>query len=439
MKNEIYFCADIGTSSLKAALIDSAGVMRGFVRIPYAKPETADSWLFAFCSAADQLASAPPFHTEKIPAAAIVISGNGPTLVPELYDSTALCGEKPETFQRLRPLYWHDQSSRLIDSPSLFLPKVKTFCDACPSLFAKTHLFFSPQEWLLWKLGARPVTVLPHDGFIPYYWDKKQCEAYNISASLFPPFVNMGEVIGAFNPALFSALNTAFTEKAAQLLAPGTPLIAGASDFIMSLIGTGTLEPGMACDRTGSSEGINLCVTKEEAEKLSGESSAAGIGELRLLPHVIQGLWNLGVIIPRSGSLFDEYFLKSGNGEKSHNELTADILANPSHPGRPILEEMGRNFVKALEELESACSRIQEKQPSDSPLIQELVVSGGQGASSPWNQYKANISGRTLKVPEIIHAELAGNAVLAAAALEGAGIREKAASMIRIKHIHKGG
>jgi sugar (pentulose or hexulose) kinase len=83
---------------------------------------------------------------------------------------------------------------------------------------------------------------------------------------------------------------------------------------------------------------------------------------------------------------------------------------------------MGANFVKALCLLESAGN-----------TITELVLSGGQCADPNWNQYKANLSGRTLKVPEIIHAELAGNAVLAAAALEGGSLREKAAAMIRIK------
>jgi xylulokinase len=410
MKNNLYFCADIGTSSLKAALIDSTGLMHGFARVPYAKTKTADSWLVAFCVAVDQLATAKTCDTELFPVAAIVISGNGPTLVPQ----ASVC---------LPPLYWYDPSSRLPDCPSLFLPKVKTFMDTCPSDFAKVSLFFSPQEWLMWKLGAKQVTVIPHDGYISYYWDKTQCTAYNISDSLFPPFVTMGEVIGEFN----YADNVPFTERAASLLAPRTPIIAGASDFIMSLIGTGTLEPGMVCNRTGSSEGVNLCLSKEDAEQIH----AAGIDGLRLLPHAIQGLWNLGAVIPKSGSLFDEYLLKSGQIEKDYNDLAADILTNPTHSGKPILEEMGRNFVNALEELERACQCTQTQNTHS--YIKELVLSGGQCACPQWNQYKADISGRTLKVPEIIHAELAGNAVLAAAAIEGGSIREKAAMMIRIK------
>ncbi|MDR2663167.1 MAG: hypothetical protein LBC31_09250, partial [Treponema sp.] len=80
-------------------------------------------------------------------------------------------------------------------------------------------------------------------------------------------------------------------------------------------------------------------------------------------------------------------------------------------------------FLGSLEKLERAGFR-----------TGELVLSGGQCEDPLWNQYKADISGRILKVPEIADAELAGDAVLGAAALEGGSIRER--SMIRIRHVY---
>ncbi|MDR2701261.1 MAG: sugar kinase [Spirochaetaceae bacterium] len=447
MKNKLFFCADLGTSSLKAALIDSSGSLHAFARVSYTasgngKQSTPASWLSAFFLAAQQLA-APP-----CPVSALVISGNGPTLVP-------VSGEESESAETLRPLYWYDPPPRfsgpLSACSSLFLPKVKKFINADPVTFAKTRFLFSPQEWLSWKLGARAVTVIPHKGYVPYYWDEEQCVEFGIDGDRFPPFVTMGEVIGELSPA---PLTGPFTDAplVPKLLAPGTPIIAGAADFIMALIGTGTLEPGTACDRTGSSEGINLCLDGGVPLTRSGGASTGGVSvggvnagetstgsvstggvssgrtggplskELRVLPHAIEGLWNLGAVIPQSGSLFDEYRVSSGQDGKPYGELAAEILDDPAHPGRPVLETMGLNFVKALELIESS-----------GHAVKELVLSGGQCADPRWNQYKANLSGRILKIPEIIHAELAGNAVLAAAALDGSGIREKAAVMIRIK------
>jgi sugar (pentulose or hexulose) kinase len=428
MKNKLFFCADLGTSSLKAALIDSSGFLHAFARVSYTasggaeqsasgngKQATPAFWLHAFYLAAQQLAAAVP----PCPVSALVISGNGPTLVP-------VSGEKRESAETLRPLYWYDPPPRFSDPDrfygcsSLFLPKVKGFIDDDPVTFAKTRHLFSPHEWLSWKLGARAVTVIPHKDYVPYYWDDEQCLKFGIDRDRFPPFVTMGEVIGELSSAVLTGLFAVPFVKMAlvpKLLAPGTPIIAGAADFIMALIGTGTLEPGTVCDRTGSSEGINLCL----AEPLS-RSGGPLPGELRLLPHAVEGLWNLGAVIPRSGSLFDEYRVSSGQSEKPYGELTTEILADPAHSGRPVLETMGLNFVKALKALESS-----------GHAVTEMVLSGGQCADPKWNQYKANLSGRILKIPEIIHAELAGDAVLAAAALDGSGIREKAAAMIRIK------
>jgi len=450
VNNKLFFCADIGTSSLKAALIDSSGFQHGFARVPYKCTESAGptgsavSWLTAFYSAVEQLSltaeqtfggsTGSGGHASFDTVSALVISGNGPTLVP-------VYGEDPASSETMRPLYWYDRSAPLSSSlasqlpvcSSLFLPKVKTFINADPSAFAATKYFFSPQEWLSWKLGANPVTVIPHNGYLPYYWDEEQCAAYGVGGDRFPPFVKMGTVIGQLSPAAFAR----FAKTAAKLFAPGIPIVAGAADFIMALIGTGTLEPGAACDRTGSSEGINLCITQEDASRFrnakenavqqSGKNTATE-NELRLLPHAIEGLWNMGAVIPKSGTLFDQYRLSSGQSERPYCELTREIFADPSHPGKAVLETMGRAFVKALEDLEARFP------PSDKTFtIKELVLSGGQCADPLWNQYKADISGRILKVPELIHAELAGNAVLAAVALDGGALREKAAAMIRIQ------
>ncbi|MDR0448758.1 MAG: sugar kinase [Treponema sp.] len=407
MRQRLFFCADLGTSSLKAALIDNSGYLHGFVRIPFGNRESTSIWLDAFYKAAEQLS----FVLEKesgsyYPLSAIIISGSGPSLVPVI-------GNGPETAESLRPLYWYDPAVPIEGGfSSVFLPKVKNFCTAkeCKITNRITY-FISPQEWLSWKLGADPVTVLPHDGYVPYYWDDDQCSRLGIKKDWFPPFVTMGTVIGELKDRTLTK-----DDPAAKLFFTGIPIMAGASDFIMSLIGTGTLEPGKACDRTGSSEGINLCVPPGH------KSSAEG---LRFLPHAISGLWNLGAVIPKSGILFDEYRSASGQEEKPYRKLIREIFADPSHPGKIVLETIGRAFVQALEDVEGS-----------GHIINELTLSGGQCTDPLWNQYKADISGRVLLIPEIVHAELAGNAVLCEAVILKRSIRETAAEMIRIKETY---
>ena len=90
-----------------------------------------------------------------------------------------------------------------------------------------------------------------------------------------------------------------------------------------------------------------------------------------------------------------------------------------------VLETMAGNFINALDTIEQLGFS-----------IKELTLSGGQCADQLWNQYKANKSGRILKVPHIAHAELAGNAVLCEAAFSGKSMEETAAKMVRIKETY---
>jgi xylulokinase len=426
----LLFCADIGTSSLKAALIDTAGVQYRRVRVPYALPDGehgadslsgADSWLNAFFTAAEQLSdeisvpSVSAVDETSVPAdsaageipvppiSALIISGNGPTLVPVT-----------KTGGVLRPIYWYDAGLET-GGRSFFLPRVRSFMEQDPGGFARTERFFSPQEWLLWKLGGHPVTVLPHPGYGDYYWNEEECRALGIGGDLFPPFVNMGERIGTLD---YGRLEAVPSEKVSALLPPGIPLVAGAADFIMALVGTGVSRRGMVCDRTGSSEGINLCVTGKDLERLP-----EGKTDLRILPHAFEGLWNLGAVTGESGRLLDRFLTESGRTGISHTALVEEIFRTPGHPGMGVLEKMGGLFLASLEKLEKTGFR-----------IGELVLSGGQCEDPLWNQYKADISDRILKVPEIAAAELAGDAVLGAAALEGGSIRER--PMIRIRHVY---
>ena len=68
------FCADIGTSSLKAAFITEDGTVLKFIRLLFPQPVQATDWVQAFFAA---WRSVPADYAVE----AICVSGNGPTLV----------------------------------------------------------------------------------------------------------------------------------------------------------------------------------------------------------------------------------------------------------------------------------------------------------------------------------------------------------------------
>jgi xylulokinase len=203
----------------------------------------------------------------------------------------------------------------------------------------------------------------------------------------------------------------------------------------MALIGVGSVRPGIVCDRAGSSEGINLCT-----------ASPARAGGFRLLPHAIEGLWNIGAILPTSGRLFEWFRHITGQDQRSYGEILEEIIRSPGQPALPVLSgggclffpdlaasgafnapsalfssaglssraSLGRSVVEALGfRVLAALDAFKEQ----GFAITELRLSGGQAKNPLWNQLKADIAGVTLHAMEIADGELAGNACLCLMAL----------------------
>jgi xylulokinase len=447
----IILCADIGSSSLKAAFIDTGGGQWAFARESYARTGTdgdaaslpagvdASDWEKALARALGCLFSQAP----KCRPAAVCISGNGPTLVPVDREGVTLA-----------PLHWYqgplgNTGPQKADTPavrSFFLPHVLRFIREHPGEYAKTQYFFSTQEWLSWRLGAEPVTVLP-EAYGPYYWDDDQCRMLGLDRGKFPPFTGLGSVIGRLAPAAIRRMEELSGGLPEGGLAAGIPLIGGGSDFIMALIGTGTLEPGMVCDRAGSSEGINLC-----------SADPAVTGELRVLPHIAPNLWNISAILPASGRIFEWYRTLTGQGGRPYADTLADLI-----PQQGLLPESvtgGALFFPAGGTAEQAAALI-GRQGLFSPLelgqavleamgfmvkagldtlgrhgfpIKEMRLSGGQGKNRQWNQLKADMTGVILLDMEQRDAELGGDAVLGALALgEAADLAQGVARIVHIR------
>ena len=435
----IILSVDIGTSSLKAAFIDFSGKLLASGRAAYGSSQAikrvdTKDWEKAFARCLEYLG-------EKVPdcsAEGICISGNGPTLVP-------VSGEG----EALSPLFWNSGETAYPDESSgykpasFFLPHAAWFRKNAPDEYARTRLFISSHEWLAHRLGAEAQTVLPQASYEAFYWDKEQCRMFDLDPEKFPPFVRSGAVMGTVSS------QAALSFPCGNCLKSGIPIIAGGPDFITALIGTGAMESGAVCDRAGSSEGINVCVdAPPQADKLK---------DLRLLPHAREGLWNVGVLIPSSGRLFEWYRAASGQEARPYEELLTELLPSRVDPetfikeyhdqdtsletangnqtvlsadkikrGRAVLCSIGLAVRSAIRKLEAS-----------GLSVKEMRVSGGQGKNVRWNQLKADITGVTLMIPEIPDGELAGNAALSAAALEKTSIEAAVRRMIRIREVYK--
>lgn len=268
---------DIGTTSLKAGFISATGEVVAFSRqsIPFFEGRfVALRWMNSLKKAIRKMLR--KCGASNVCIKAIVVSGNGPTIV----SSSG------------RTLRWNENinysllgiSKRQYES-SLFLPRIMSFKTCFQSDYSKADFLFSGPEFLIYELCNAAVTILPEQRFAPAYWDKSCLGVCGIVSDKLPDFVAPGTICGNLYPHIAEKLN----------LQKNIPVVAGAPDFVVGLIGTNTLEAGKLCDRCGSSEGFNLCTDKPLVAN-----------DIRSLPSVIPGLWNASVLIPDSTSLDED-------------------------------------------------------------------------------------------------------------------------------------
>lgn len=422
------FCADIGTSSLKASLVTEEGTVPAFIRIAFPRPVHAVDWVRSFFSAWEKI------RTEYA-IDAVCISGNGPTLVavPQhsvpigacsssscscLSDTAPLVDAIIERAEYDHLFLWNAPSplaSAVQGGQSIFLPRIAAFYAAYPEVFAHTALLFSGQEYLAYRLTGTAITSLPDPRYEAAYWSKRElgCVAETLLLQeperlidLLPPFTEAGTVIGRFC---------------------GVPVIAGVPDFIAALIGTGTVTAGTACDRAGSSEGLNVCI-----------SAPCSAEKTLLLPSIIPHLWNLSSVIPSSGAAFSSFLIAHGFLGNDYSTAMKRIAAEPFSPKNEYpatFAGQGRAFVEALGfRIRQGCD-VLEAASGFSPVY---TLSGGQARNGVWCQMKANITGRTFALPDFADGELIGDAALALYGLKrGSSLASIAQRLIRIKQYYE--
>lgn len=426
---------DIGTSSMKGGVISLEGDLLSFSHVALADTSRNDFldwdgniWKNALHSLIKILSKKTSL--KKIDIRAVVVSGNGPTIVPVGYDGELIGSTH---------LWLDKRENRIPSEKSFFLPAVSWIKNNNPEIYENTKSFLGCPEYISYILTGVISGFTATKDFDPYIWTKDSINTYELDTDKFPDLLRIGEFLGSV------------TKEAESLTAipQGLPVYAGGSDFIMAILGTGAVFSGRTCDRAGTSEGINYCsdfpVTDER---------------IRTLPHVIEGYYNAAGILSSTGAIFEWFRRISGQKDKSYSDMMNEIREIGHSRGIPgfypslhrgeIWEfsgglfvglevdhgppEMGRAVTNAI--AYGVRDLIETLEKNNCP-ISSLRVSGGQGRSSVWNQMKADITGKVIEVPAIIDTELMGNAC---AGFSASGfftnLQESAETLVKIVKTH---
>jgi xylulokinase len=437
------FTVDIGTSNFKSAIFDYDGKCLSSAFFPLSSDADCSQWIKAFENCSRKFK-----NMKKVEA--VVICGNGPSLVPVLGEPKA--GKEGLTVAADKVRLWLDQSAvkyqeevsevmgGFVDA-CFFLPKILKIKNEEEQLYRRTKTFLGVPEYLGFALTGEARTVFPSDGFDRWFWNDSVLEKLDLDADKFPPFIRPGDAFGTINS---SAADFFGFKK-------NIPVITGGPDFFASITGSGVMEPSQACDRTGSSEGINLCTKKQVEDR-----------RLMSYGHPIKPYWNLSGTINTTGKAiewcldflglksYDDFFSlarqsKSGSGGLVFVPYLAgerapvwDSSARALWRGISLSSGKGEFANSVLEGIGFAIRDVIGVMEENGAHTGQLRVTGRLAGIESLNRIKADITGKQILSPVYKETELLGLAIMGSCCMgKFASLAEAASAMVKIEKTYE--
>lgn len=383
---EYVFACDIGTSSLKTALIHTDGKVSCLLRTFFSEQVSAETYVSLFLAHFEKTTKELADNGDNAKIVGICISGNGPSLVavPKNQKPVIEFSEKKQLCEHTIFLWNNGVDKIILSNPkmqlqkkeldklhSIFLPRFFLFALQHPQPFYNAQYLLPVPEYLSFYLTGNAYTFLVNDAFVSAYWDKQKIESLQSSLQALThkeiciqdrlaPFVKTGSIIGHFR---------------------GIPVIAGAPDFCMALIGTKTIEVHSACDRAGTSEAFNVCVDKKPT-----------LSSFRIMPSIREKYWNVSKLFGETGALLQTNTVEIEellSGKKSIKNLSTHL----------------QTYIQSLKDtvctLEDMCN-----------TKLQFTITGGQAENKMLCQLKANVCKRPFVVTQTNHAELLGSGIV---------------------------
>lgn len=438
---------DIGTSACKVAIFEKSGKVVAQSNQPYQLyyphpgwvEQDADEWWNAICDGIKDVLEKSGISSADI--AGIGIDGQSWSAIPVDKDGNALARtpiwmdtRARDICDRVKAEVGFDRIFEVAGNdflPSYTTPKMLWFKENEPEIYKKTYKFMQSNSYIALKLTG-VMSMDYSQGYGVHFFKMDDCTVdgdlareLGLSADLIPQLYECHDVIGHVT-----------AEAAARTgLAEGTPVVAGGLDAACGTLGAGVYLPGQTQEQGGQAGGMSICVDHALAHP-----------KLILSPHVVPGMWLLqGGTVGGGGTL--RWFKQEFGADLSFDELTA--LAEPVPAGSegviflpymagersPIwnpdakgvyyglgFDKTKGHLVRAtLEGVAYSLEHNLRVAAETGAEVGELIAMGGASNSRLWTQIKADVTGKTIKVPTSDTATTLGAAILAGV---GVGVYE---------------
>lgn len=438
---DLYLAIDVGTGGLRSALVDRSGRILAFSHqeheqvVPqfgWSEQRPADWWAGTVQTIRQVL--------EQLPGAAARVAAicscgqmHGTVLIDDegrlTRDSALLWNDKrtaPQVEAFNRRVSPGEVLPLAANLPATAWPafKIAWLAEHDPAAMARSSTLLMPKDWINFCLtGQRSQDYT--EGSLSFLmdwqarqWSDRLCELTGVPRRLLPPLRAPGDVLGLLLPEVAGLLG----------LSAGIPVLVGAGDYPMALIGSGVIRPGMGSDVTGTSTIITLMHDQVVLDpEISNVLSANGTwGAMTLLDaggdavrwarrafhqnqrsyaQIAEDAADAGV---GAGGLF---FLPYISGERFQPNSRAQFFGLTAAHGLPelhraVLEGVAFSVRQKLEDLQAGKGR-----------PERIVAAGGGAKNTLWLQIKASMYNVPYLVPKELECGVIGAAMLMATSI----------------------
>ena len=444
MSLDLTLAIDVGTGSVRAALVDAAGRIAAIAAreqqqiVPafgWAEQRPLDWWAGA-AEATREVLAAVPDAARRVAAVCACGQMHGTVLLDAsgaLTRMTAPLWNDKRTIGLVAQFEAdHEAADYLRASGNPATPawpgfKLAWIRDNDPEAYGRTAQVLMPKDYVNFRLTGA-IAMDPGDASCSFLmdpvtrtWSPAMIAALRLDGAKLPPIRPCVDILGGVTRA--AAAETGLLQ--------GTPVLVGGADYPMALYGSGACRPGLASDVTGTS-----CIITAIADRPLLDPEICNVA-------TIEGHWGPFVLLETGGdamrwarrALFDNkigygdltaaaaaarpgsdalFFVPYLAGERlgAHRNARAQFFGLAAGHGMP---ELQRAILEGVAFAASRHMRIME-QALGRP-IERVIASGGGAKGALWLKIKASLYGVPITVPAEAECGLVGCAALAQTAM----------------------
>jgi xylulokinase len=440
MIQDLTLSIDVGTGSVRAALVDRGGTVLAMAAVEQHQivpafgwsEQRPEDWWTGVVQSVRQVLGAVPDGARRISAicacgqmhGTVLLDASGALTRPTapLWNDKRTLAEVA-AFEAAHPDRAYLRHSGNPPTPAWPGFKLAWLRDNDPEAYRRTATVLMPKDFINWRLTGC-AAMDPGDASCSFLmdpatmaWSPVMIDKLGLNAEKLPPIRNVLDILGPV------------TQEAAALtgLVRGTPVLVGGADFPMALYGSGACRPGLASDVTGTS-----CILTLIADRPLLDPEICNVA-------TIEGHWGPFVLLETGGDamrwarrVFHEpktpydrvaveaaeanpgsdglFFMPYLAGERlgNHRNARAQFFGLGAAHGRA---ELQRATLEGVAFAAARHLRIMEK-AAGKPL-ERVIASGGGAKSALWLKIKASIYGVPVAVPAEPECGLIGCAALA--------------------------